>query len=156
MLPICAVFNTIKYKLRKPVPSDNTYVSVEGALAEIEIDINGHTLRFVICIDNINILGKASTSTSLTGSVSEHSHFPFSCRTPPTVSLQLLLLLCYPSTAGNTSLTHLTPEFPSPLLQPLYPLLLGAPKRILLSHLWKLECLLMPVNKKGKNNFLKM
>jgi hypothetical protein len=44
VLPIRAVFKTAKYKMKKPVPSDNTYVSVEGVLAKIESDSNGRVV----------------------------------------------------------------------------------------------------------------
>jgi hypothetical protein len=46
-------------------------VSVEGFLAEIETDSNQCALRFLVSVDNINFLGKAPASSSLTGTVGE-------------------------------------------------------------------------------------
>jgi hypothetical protein len=71
IFPIRAVFNTTKYKFKKPVPSNNSYVSVKGFLAEIETDSNRCALCFLVLVDNINFLGKAPASSSLTGTVGE-------------------------------------------------------------------------------------
>jgi hypothetical protein len=46
-------------------------VSIEGFLAEIETDSNRHALCFLVSVDNINFLGKALASSSLTGTVGE-------------------------------------------------------------------------------------
>jgi hypothetical protein len=73
VFPVRALFNTAKYKLKKPAPSDNSYVSVEGFLAEIETDSNQRPLRFLVSVDNINFLGKAPASSSLTGSIGKQA-----------------------------------------------------------------------------------
>jgi hypothetical protein len=94
--------------MKKPVPSDNTYVSVEGVLAEVDTDSNSRVVRFVVCVDNINFLGKAPASASLTGSVGEHCRSLLSRPMHRTVPLQLLLLL-HPPPTGNTNSPHPTP-----------------------------------------------
>ena len=66
VLPVRAQFNLNKYKTKKPIPSDNTYVAVEGFLADIDTDSTGHTLLFHIEVDNINFLGKAPISATST------------------------------------------------------------------------------------------
>jgi hypothetical protein len=62
MLPVRAHFDLKTYKAKKPIPSDNTYVSVEGFLRDIETDAAGHAIRFHISVDNINFLGRATTT----------------------------------------------------------------------------------------------
>jgi hypothetical protein len=90
VLPIRALFNTAKYRLKKPVPSENSYVSVEGFLAEIETDSNGVALCFLISVDNINFLGKAPTTSSLTGSVGELHSSSSSSKNCSTIVQQVL------------------------------------------------------------------
>ena len=48
VLPVRAEFNLNKYKTKKPIPSDNTYVAVEGFLADIDTDTTGHAFLFHI------------------------------------------------------------------------------------------------------------
>jgi len=59
VLPVRAHFNLKKYKTKKPIPSDNTYISVEGFLEDIEIDTAGHPILFHMSVDNISFLGRA-------------------------------------------------------------------------------------------------
>jgi hypothetical protein len=67
MLPIHACFDDIRYKNKKPVPSNNTHVVVEGFLRHIDIDLNnGRASLFHIGADNINFLGKAVLPSNVT------------------------------------------------------------------------------------------
>ena len=60
MLPIRAYFDDVRYKNRKPVPSNNTYICVEGFVTHVDIDLdNGQVSLFHMSTDNINFLGKA-------------------------------------------------------------------------------------------------
>src|SRR6266487_1979202 len=60
-LPIRAHFDDLRYKNKKPMPSNNTYVAVEGFLTHFDMDVNtGHPSLFHINVDNINFLGKAA------------------------------------------------------------------------------------------------
>ena len=67
ILPVQAHFNSNKYRTKKPIPSNNTYVSIEGFLKNIDTDSNGHATKFHISVDNINFLGRATISPSGTG-----------------------------------------------------------------------------------------
>ena len=79
ILPVQAHFNSNKYRTKKPIPSNDTYVSVEGFLEEIETDTAGHTTLFHVSVDNISFLGRASFSLSTAGGLSEHlKHFSVS------------------------------------------------------------------------------
>ncbi|KAN0107268.1 hypothetical protein V8E52_010320 [Russula decolorans] len=64
ILPVQAHFNSNKYRTRKPIPSNNTYVSIEGFLEDVETDTSGCAMLFRVSVDNINFLGKAVLSTS--------------------------------------------------------------------------------------------
>ena len=66
-LPVHAHFNSNKYKSKKPVPSNNTYVSFEGFLETIETDSTGHPTSFHVSVDNINFLGRQTLTPSSTG-----------------------------------------------------------------------------------------
>jgi hypothetical protein len=66
VLPVRAEFNLNKYKTKKPIPSDNTYVAFEGFLADIDTDTTGHAFLFHIEVDNVNFLGKAPISATCT------------------------------------------------------------------------------------------
>ena len=63
-LPVQAHFNSNKYKMKKPIPSNNTYVSVEGFLDAIGTDSNGNVTTFHVSVDNINFLGKSTVSSA--------------------------------------------------------------------------------------------
>ena len=63
-LPVQAHFNSNKYKTKKPIPSNSTYVSVEGFLDTIGTDSNGNATTFHISVDNINFLGKSAVSSA--------------------------------------------------------------------------------------------
>jgi len=41
ILPVQAHFNSSKYRTKKPIPSNNTYVSIEGFLESVETDSCG-------------------------------------------------------------------------------------------------------------------
>lgn len=56
VLPVQAHFNSNKYKNKKPIPSNNTYVSIEGFLEDVDTDSIGHATRFHVSVDNINFL----------------------------------------------------------------------------------------------------
>lgn len=59
-LPIRAHFDETRYKNKKPLPSNNTYVAVEGFVTEVEIDSDtAQPYIFHISVDNISFLGKA-------------------------------------------------------------------------------------------------
>jgi hypothetical protein len=59
-LPIRVHFDDIRYKNKKPLPSNNNYVAVEGLLKDVDFDLNnGHASLFHISSENINFLGKA-------------------------------------------------------------------------------------------------
>jgi hypothetical protein len=80
-LPVRAHFNSTKYKGKKPTPSDKTFVSVEGALLNVETDPAGHVERFIITVDYITFLGKATVfppPPTSTGTSSFSSPHPFS------------------------------------------------------------------------------
>ena len=72
ILPIQAHFNSNKYRTKKPIPSNNTYVSLEGFLEGVETDTTGHATLFHISVDNINFLGKATLPTSTTSTIGKH------------------------------------------------------------------------------------
>jgi hypothetical protein len=74
ILPVRAYFDLKKYKARKPIPSDNTYVSVEGFLTDIETNTAGH-IRFRMSVDNISFLGRTTTTLypSMAGGLGKHS-----------------------------------------------------------------------------------
>jgi hypothetical protein len=77
ILPIQAHFNTNKYRSKKPIPSNNTYVSIEGFLEDIETDSAGRATLFHVAVDNINFLGRASFSPTKAGRSGEHLKFVF-------------------------------------------------------------------------------
>ena len=67
ILPVYAHFNSNKYKTKKLIPANNTYVSIKGFLELVETDSDGRATSFQVSVDNINFLGKASVSPSVTG-----------------------------------------------------------------------------------------
>ena len=64
ILPIQANFNSSKYKTKKPIPSNNTYISIEGFLENVETDSVGLATCFNVSMDNINFLGRANLSST--------------------------------------------------------------------------------------------
>src|SRR4051794_28754344 len=64
-LPVRAHFDSNKYRTKKPIPSNNTYVAVEGFLGDIERDAAGHITLLHMSVDNINFLGRAVFSPSM-------------------------------------------------------------------------------------------
>ena len=86
-LPIHAHFDETRYKNKKPIPTNNTYVAVEGFLNNVEVDPNSGTpTNFHISVDNISFLGKAVLpNTGQTGNQGKLS-------TPFTFITQLYLL----------------------------------------------------------------
>ena len=82
VLPVQAHFNSSKYRTKKPIPSNNTYVSIEGFLEDVETDSTGRANKFHVSVDNINFLGRATLSPSGTGNTGINSlsflvPFPF-------------------------------------------------------------------------------
>lgn len=71
VLPVQAHFNSSKYKSKKPIPSNNTYVSFEGFLEDVQTDSYGRATMFHVSVDNINFLGRSSLSPSATGNPSQ-------------------------------------------------------------------------------------
>ena len=66
--PIRAHFDDVRYKKKKPIPSNNTYVAVEGSLFHVDMDTNtGGPLLFHIMVDNINFLGRATLPAANVG-----------------------------------------------------------------------------------------
>jgi hypothetical protein len=58
--PVCAHFDEVQYKNKKPLLSNNTYVAVEGFITEVEMDSDtAQPSLFHVSIDNISFLGKA-------------------------------------------------------------------------------------------------
>lgn len=68
ILPVQAHFSSNKYKTKKPIPSNNTYVTIEGFLEDIETDMAGRVTLFHVSVDNINFLGRATLSASTASS----------------------------------------------------------------------------------------
>lgn len=77
ILPVQAHFNSNKYRTKKLIPSNNTYVSIEGFLEDVETDASEHVCLFCVSVNNINFLGRATLSPSITSSISEHIQFKF-------------------------------------------------------------------------------
>jgi len=67
-----ANFNLSKYRTKKPILSNNTYVSFEGFLEDIETDSAGRVTVFHISVDNISFLSRAALLPSTGGSLGEH------------------------------------------------------------------------------------
>jgi hypothetical protein len=72
ILPVQAQFNSNKFKTKKPIPSNNTYVSIEGFLENIETDTAERATLFSVSVDNINFLSRATLSASTASSTGEH------------------------------------------------------------------------------------
>lgn len=97
ILPVRAHFSLKKYKARKPMPPDNTYVSVEGFLEDIETDTAGHAALFHMSVDNISFLGRATSSFPISfglgpSTPSRSSRFKYNFDAPspsPSTSTQL-------------------------------------------------------------------
>ena len=96
ILPVQAHFNPNKYKTKKPIPSNNTYVTIEGFLEDIETDASGHASLFHVSVDNINFLGRATLSPSIASSISEYIQFS-------AVRVGNKPLIIAPSTPSRTS-----------------------------------------------------
>lgn len=62
--PVRAHFDDVRYKNKKPIPANNSYVAVEGFLNDVEMDPStGAPSIFHISVDNISFLGKAILPT---------------------------------------------------------------------------------------------
>ena len=72
VLPVQAHFNSSKYRTKKLIPSNNTYVSIEGFLEDVETDSIGRANKFHVSVDNINFLGRATLSPSGSGNAGNH------------------------------------------------------------------------------------
>ena len=69
--PCSSPFNLNKYRTKKPVPLNNTYVSIEGFLKDVEIDFSGRANAFCVSVDNINhFLGKPPLLPLVSGNTS--------------------------------------------------------------------------------------
>lgn len=108
ILPIQAHFNSNKYRSKKSIPSNNTYVSLEGFLEDVETDATGQATLFRVSVDNINFLGKATLMPSATGTVapstpSRSSRFRYNFDTAsPSSSID--------ASAPSTPSTSITPH----------------------------------------------
>ena len=59
-LPVRAHFDETRYKNKKPIPTNNTYIAVEGFLNNVIVDSkSGTSTIFHFSVDNISFLGKA-------------------------------------------------------------------------------------------------
>lgn len=83
ILPVQAHFNSNKYRTKKLIPSNNTFVSIEGFLEDVETDAAGHATLFRVSVDNINFLGRATLSPSKPGGLGMYFQY---------VSLLILVL----------------------------------------------------------------
>ena len=64
-LPICAHFDNNRYKNKKPIPSNNSFIAVEGFVLQIELDPDtGQVSFFHVAAENITFLGKGTNSTT--------------------------------------------------------------------------------------------
>ena len=55
-----AHFDETRYKNKKPIPTNNTYIAVEGFLNNVIVDSkSGTSTIFHFSVDNISFLGKA-------------------------------------------------------------------------------------------------
>jgi len=107
-LPVQAHFDSNKYRTKKPIPSNNTYVSIEGFLENVETDPTGRAIMFHVSVDNINFLRWATLSPSGTGntgniSISFFVSFPF---------LSVQLPRCHPVLLTSNSTLTLRPVHP--------------------------------------------
>jgi hypothetical protein len=103
VLPVRATFNSNKYKNKKPIPSNNTYVSVEGTLYDFETDTNGQATRFWLSVDNISFLGRASSLPSSSASPPGRGGQPFFFSFFSLHDLTLLSLHPFTGTASTPS-----------------------------------------------------
>lgn len=60
VLPIRAIIpDSARYKTKKPIPSQNSYVAVVGFLSRFDLAENGYPDRFHIDVENVTFLGKS-------------------------------------------------------------------------------------------------
>jgi len=64
-LPVRGHFDLNKFKAKRPIPSNNTYVSIEGFLRDVETDMMGQATLFNMSIENISFLGRAVLPASM-------------------------------------------------------------------------------------------
>jgi len=70
IVPITTQFDTTRYKKKKPLPSPNTFVVVEGFLTRFDVDHNSTVPTvFHISVDNLSYIGKAPWLRSILPSV---------------------------------------------------------------------------------------
>ena len=72
VLPIQAHFNSSKYRTKKLIPLNNTYVSIEGFLEDVETDSISCANKFHVSVDNINFLGRVTLPPSGSGNAGNH------------------------------------------------------------------------------------
>ena len=64
-LPIRAHFDNNRYKNKKPIPSNNSFIAVEGFVLQIELNPDtGQVSFFHVAAENITFLGKGTNSTT--------------------------------------------------------------------------------------------
>ena len=66
ILPVHASFNSNKYKSKKPIPSNNTYITFDSKLVDVQVNSAGKICFLHVSVDNINFLSKASLRACLT------------------------------------------------------------------------------------------
>jgi hypothetical protein len=127
ILPVQAYFNSNKYKTKKPIPSNNMYVSVEGFLEDIETDSSGLATRFHVSIDNISFLGRAAFSPSPASSLGKHlrsfsaSVTTFSVTAPSTPSRFSRFKFNFESSSSGSLHDASSPSMPSNSVTPVSP-----------------------------------
>ena len=115
ILPVQAHFNSNKYKTKKPIPSNNIYVSVEGFLEDVETDSDSHTTTFHVSVDNINFLDCSTLTLSMSGNIGEPYH---------SISVSVLITFSKPlQPLGIHRVSNSTSTFPTqcPPPNPPYP-----------------------------------
>jgi hypothetical protein len=78
-LPIRAHFDQSKFKAKRPIPSNNTYVSIEGFLRDVDTDASGQATLFNVSIDNISFLGRAALPVPPAAGQGEHHSSAYFC-----------------------------------------------------------------------------
>ncbi len=75
ILPVQAHFNLNKYRTKKLILSNNTFISIEGFLEDIETDAARHATLFHISINNINFLNRATLLPLISGGLDEYFQY---------------------------------------------------------------------------------
>ena len=67
-LPVQGNFLLSKYSDKKPVPTNNSFVTIDGFLTDVVTDHFGEASLFEVSVDNISFLGKIGVSPTTSGS----------------------------------------------------------------------------------------